>query len=203
MQTDIAAIYPVLARHRNKLVTAEEAVSFVKPGDHVFVGTACATPRTLIRALERLDPPLPDVQLYHFLTTGAVEHEGGVPKTHYRHRSFFIGSDVRVAAAQGLADYIPISLAQVPLLIENGRIPVDVALIQVSLPDEFGYVSLGVSVDVTSAAVQKAGLVIAEINPHMPRTLGDTFIPMNKIGHFILVESPVIEYLHPAAGAVD
>lgn len=202
MKAPIAETHPALARFQSKIVTAEEAVSVLKPGDHVFVGTACATPLALVRALEQLDPPLPDVQLYHFLTTGAVLHEDGIPKTHYRHRSFFIGTDVRAAAARGMADYIPISLAQVPQLIENGRIPVEVALIQVSLPDEFGYVSLGVSVDVTSAAVQKAKSVVAEINPHMPRTLGDTFIPMSRIDHVVPVESPVIEYVHPPAGAV-
>ncbi len=171
MEADAMDRHPAVARYQKKAVSAEEAASMIKPGDRVFIGTACATPLTLIRALERIDPPIPEVQLYHFLTTGAVEHEEGIPKTNYHHHSFFIGSDVRIAAAQGLADYIPISLAQVPQLIENGRIPLDVALIQVSLPDEFGYVSLGVSVDITSAAVQKAKMVIAEINPNMPCTL--------------------------------
>lgn len=203
MQTDIAASrYAVLARHQNKIVTAEEAVSIIKPGDHVFIGTACATPLTLVRALEQIDPPLPDVQLCHYLTDGAVAHENGVPKTHYGHRSFFIGTDMRAAAAVGIADYIPISLAQVPQLIENGRIPIDVALIQVSLPDEYGYVSLGVSVDITLSAAQNAKKVIAEINPHMPRTLGDTFFHLDKIDHLVIVETPVIEYQHPPADAV-
>ncbi len=197
MEIDAMTPYPALARYQKKAVSAEEAVSMIKPGDHVFVGTACATPLALIRALERIDPPVPEVQLYHFLTTGAVEHREGIPKTNYHHHSFFIGSDVRAAAAQGIADYIPISLTQVPQLIENGRISLDVALIQVSLPDEFGYVSLGVSVDITSAAVQKAKMVIAEINPNMPCTLGDSFIHMDKISHFIIADSPVIEYVHP------
>ncbi len=202
MQTDSALQYPMLARYQERIVTADEAVSVIKPGDRVFVGTGCATPVTLVQALERIDPPLPDVQLYHFLTTGAVAHENGAPKTHYRHRSFFIGSDVRVAAALGIADYVPISLAQIPPLIENGRIPIDTALIQTSLPDEFGYVSLGVSIDITLSAAQNAKRVIAEINPHMPRTLGDTFLHLNKIHHLVMVETPVIEYQHPAANAV-
>jgi acyl-CoA hydrolase/GNAT superfamily N-acetyltransferase len=203
MQTDIAASrYPMLARYLKKIVTAEEAVSIIKPGDHVFVGTASATPLTLVRALEQVDPPLPDVQLYHFLTDGAVVQKNGVPKTRYRHRCFFISSDVRMAVALGMADYIPISLAQVPQLIENGRIPIDVALIQVSLPDEYGYVSLGVSVDITLSAVQNAKKVIAEINPCMPHTLGDSFFHLNKIDHLVMVETPVIEYQYPPADAV-
>jgi acyl-CoA hydrolase/RimJ/RimL family protein N-acetyltransferase len=196
MPTDIITRYPVLGRYQGKMSTADEAVSIIKPGYRVFVGTACATPLTLIQALEQIDPPIPDVQLYHFLTTGAVLHKDGMPRTHYRHRSFFIGSDVRIAIAQGIADYIPISLAQVPRLIENGRIPVDVALIQVSMPDEWGYVSLGVSVDITITAAQKAKKIIAEINPNMPRTLGETFIHMDQIDHFVPVETPVIEYRH-------
>jgi len=199
MGSTILERYPTLERHKNKLTSAEEAVSVIQPGDHVFIGTAYATPLGLVQALERIDPPVPEVQLYHFLTTGAVAHEEGMPQTHYPHHSFFIGSDVRAAAALGIADYIPISLAQVPSLIENGRIPVDVALIQVSLPDEYGYVSLGVSVDITSAAVHRARKILAEINPLMPRTLGDTFVPMSRIDHFVPVETPVIEYLHPPA----
>ena len=201
MEPTILERYPTLARHKNKLTSAGEAVSVIKPGDHVFIGTACATPLALVQALERIDPPVPEVQLYHFLTTGAVAHEEGIPQTHYHHHSFFIGSDVRAAAALGIADYIPISLAQVPSLIENGRIPVDVALIQVSLPDEYGYVSLGVSVDITLSAAQNAKKVIAEMNPLMPRTLGDTFLHLDKINHLVLVETPIIEYLHPPVDA--
>jgi len=202
MQKDIATRYPMLARYQDKFVTATQAVSGIAPGNRVFVGTASATPLSLIRALELLDSPPPDVQLCYFLTQGAVRHENGVPKTRYRHRCFFVGSDIRAATAQGIVDYVPISLAQVPRLIENGRIPIDVALIQVSLPDEYGYVSLGVSVDVTSAAAQKAKKVIAEINPNMPCTLGDTFLRIDKIDHLVLVETPVIEYQHLPADEV-
>jgi acyl-CoA hydrolase/RimJ/RimL family protein N-acetyltransferase len=202
MQTDIATRYPMLTRYKNKIVTATQAVSSIAPGNRVFVGSASATPRSLVQALEQLDSPPPDVQLCYFLTQGAVRYENGIPKTRYRHRCFFVGSDIRAATAQGIADYVPISLAQVPQLIENGRIPIDAALIQVSLPDEYGSVSLGVSVDVTYAAVQKAKKVIAEINPNMPCTLGDTFLLIDKIDHLVLVETPVIEYQHPPADAV-
>ena len=202
MQNSITTRYPTLARYEKKIVTAEQAISCIKPGNRVFVGTACATPLSLVNALEQLNPAPPDVQLCHFLTTGAVRHENGMPVTRYRHRSFFVGSDIRIATAQGIADYIPISLAQVPQLIENGRFPIDVALIQVSLPDEYGYVSLGVSIDVTSAAAQKAKRVIAEINPNMPFTLGDTFLHLDNIDHLVFVDTPVIEYKHLPADAV-
>jgi acyl-CoA hydrolase/RimJ/RimL family protein N-acetyltransferase len=188
--------------YESRRTNAEGALAAVRSGDHVFIGTACATPRTLARALERLDRKIEDVQLLHFLTNGAVEFEQGAPRTRFRHKVFFVGSDARELVKRGQADYVPVSLARVPELIENGRIKVDVALIQVSPPDEHGFVSLGVSVDVTRAAVQKARVVLAEVNPHMPRTLGDSFIPVERIAAFVEVDEPVIEYVHQPADAV-
>lgn len=189
----------ILAGLGRKVTTPEEALSGVRPGDRIFVGSACATPRTLIQSLEGLKKNLADVQLFHFLTDGAIPHGEEGPETRFQHKVFFVGTDAREAVKQGKADYIPISIAQVPGLIENGRIGIDVALIQVSLPDEHGFVSLGVSVDIARSAIQEAGLVIAELNPNMPTTLGDTFIPVEQIDHLIEVDSPIIEYLHAPA----
>jgi acyl-CoA hydrolase/GNAT superfamily N-acetyltransferase len=179
-------------------VTASEALRLsLRPGDSVFVGTACATPRHLVAALEALDPAPPGLELLHFLTDRALPHDAqGRATTRYRHRCFFVGNDVRAAVRQGLADYVPLSLARVPGLMAIGRIPVDVALIQVSPPDAEGRVSLGVSVDVTLAAVQRARVVIAEINPAMPRTQGASTLPLGRIHHLVAVDTPVIEYLH-------
>ena len=146
----------------DKITTAAKAVALMRAGEHVFVGTACATPRSLVAALEAHRPWPADVELLHFLTDHAVAPDAtGQPQTNFRHRSFFVGQDMRAAVRQGLADHVPISLARVPKLMAIGRIPVDVALIQVSMPDEFGYVSLGLSVDVIPAAVARARLVIA------------------------------------------
>ena len=184
--------------HQDKLISADAAARLIKPGQRVFVGTACATPRTLLDALEALTQPPVDVQLYYFLTTGAIKCDAeNRVKTHYKHRVFFVGSDVREAVKQGIAEYVPISIARVPQLIRIGRIPVDVALIQVSTPDEFGYVSLGISVDIVAAAVEHAKLVIAEVNPAMPRTMGDSMLHVNRIHKLVQVDSPVIEYVHP------
>lgn len=191
-----------LAGLKEKITTPEDALSVVRPGDRIFVGSACATPRTLIQALEALKTNLDDVQLFHFLTDGAIRHKGGVPETRFKHKVFFVGMDTREAVKQGQADYTPISIAQVPSLIENGGITVDVALVQTTMPDEHGFVSLGVSVDITKAAIGKARTVIAELNPNMPVTLGDTFIPVDQIDHMIVVDTPVIEYLHPPVDAV-
>lgn len=198
------ALDPRLLACADKITTAADAVALIRAGEHVFVGTACATPRSLVAALEAQRPRPADVELLHFLTDHAVAHDAaGQPQTHYRHRSFFVGQDMRAAVRQGLADYVPISLARVPKLMAIGRIPVDVALIQVSMPDEFGYVSLGLSVDVIPAAVARARLVIAEVNPLMPRSMGDSMLHIGEIDRLVPVDTPLIEYQHPAQpGAV-
>lgn len=186
----------------DKIRTPEQAVSIVKSGDSVFIGTACATPRTLVRALEARGDQLSDVKLIHFLTDGAIPMKNGLPNTHFQHKVFFVGSDTREAIKQGKAQYIPISIAQVPRLIENENIPIQVALVQVSPPDPNGYVSLGVSVDITRSAVLKAKTVIAEINPNMPYTLGDSRISIDRIDAAVEVTIPVIEYLHQPLDAI-
>ena len=195
-----AALAPALRAHADKVTTAHEAVRQIKSGDHVFVGTACATPRSLVAALEALKPRPADVELVHFLTDHAVAHDAqGQALTHYRHRTFFVGNDIRAAVKQGMAEYVPLSIARVPGLMAIGRIAVDVALIQVSMPDEFGYVSLGVSVDVIPAAVAKAKFVIAEVNPAMPRSMGDSTLHVSQIHCLVPVNTPVIEYTHAGA----
>ncbi|MBF0304891.1 MAG: GNAT family N-acetyltransferase [Alphaproteobacteria bacterium] len=178
----------------DKAITAAQAALLIRPGDRVFVGTACATPQSLTHALEARDPAPADVALFHFLTTGALPE--GAARSRYRHRTFFVGSDMRELARDGVAEYVPISLAQVPRLVANGRLAADVALIQVSPPDDFGYVSLGVSVDVTAAVVETARLVIAEINPNMPCTMGDSFLHVDRLDHVVMVDRPVLEYAH-------
>ncbi len=185
-----------------KLITAEAAARMVKPGNHVFIGTACATPRTLVHALESLPSPPVDVELLHFITNGAIRHdESGKIASKFRHRAFFVSAEMREAIKQGIAEYVPVSIARVPELFMIGRIPLDVAFIQVSSPDNFGYVSLGVSVDVVAAAVQSAKLVIAEVNPAMPWTMGDSTVHLNQIHHLVEVEARMIEYAHVAADA--
>jgi acyl-CoA hydrolase/RimJ/RimL family protein N-acetyltransferase len=189
---------------RDRQVSAAEAVSVVRSGDRVFVGSACATPRALMEALEQLR--IPGVVLVHFLTdrVGA----GDPPRTRYRHRVFYVGRDVRalhdVRAVReaGLVDYVPLSLEDVPQLFERGQIPLDVAMVQVAPPDPDGTCSLGISVDVTKAAALAARTVIAEVNPAMPRTAGDSRIPVDRIARFVEVQTPVVEYIHESTGEV-
>src|SRR5215207_5730257 len=152
---------------RTRATSAAEAVSSIRPGDHVFVGTACATPQTLVDALERLDKPPAGVVLTHYLADRVGSYE-----THYRHRFFFVGRDIRGTRAPTQLEYLPLSLADAPALLSSGRMPVDVALIQVAPPDADGMCSLGISVDVTRGAALAARRVIAEVNAAMPRTRG-------------------------------
>src|SRR6476469_8839400 len=185
----------------NKLLPAEAAVEVVKPGHRVYVGTACAAPFTLVEALERRKPIPPDVELFHFLTSG-LEPLWVERQSSYRHRCFFVGSDVRALVHSGQAEYVPISLTQIPHLTATGRIRTDVALVQVSTPDEHGFVSLGVSVDIAMSVLRYAKTIVAETNPFMPRTLGDTFLHVDRIDRFVRVERPLAEYVHQPVDAV-
>src|SRR5215207_10019736 len=146
---------------RHRQVSPAEAVSVVRPGDKVFLGSGCATPRSLVDALEQLKRP--GVMLVHFITARSVTDDP--PETYYRHRVFYVGREVRALRQSGRVEYLPLSLADVPRLFHNGQIPLDVAMVQVARPDPDGNCSLGISVDVTKAAVMNARTVIAEVNP--------------------------------------
>ncbi len=183
-----------------RVTTAPKAVWHIKSGDRVFVGTACGAPDTLVLALENQAKELriiKDLQLIHFITDNIrpVTDDGQVTSK-FEHKVFYVGLGDIELIKQGRAHYVPISLSHVPRLIKSGRMPIDVALVQTTVPDQ-GHVSLGISVDITKAAVDKAKMVIAEINPNMPWTCGDTLIPVDKIDHFVEVDEPVKTFSHP------
>jgi len=182
---------------KSRIVSAGEAVASIGPGSHVFVGSACATPRRLVEALERLARPPAGVVLVHFLTDRI--DVGDPPTTAYRHRALYVGSDVRALLGTGQVEYVPVSLPEIPRLLRSGRLHLDVALVQVAPPDPDGTCSLGISVDVTKAAALAARTVIAEVNDAMPRTRGDSRIPADRIHRFVEVDTPVVEYVHPPA----
>jgi acyl-CoA hydrolase/GNAT superfamily N-acetyltransferase len=196
---EIIRTYPALGAYRERIVSPDQAVALVGSGANVYLGSACATPRLLSHALEQSPNPPADVTIYHFLTNGALPSETRSP---YRHVCFFIGSDERASVAAGFAEYVPVRLSQVPRLIENRRIPIDTAFIQVSPPDSSGFCSLGVSVDITAAVVRHARRVIAEINPNMPRTLGGGFVPVDRLDRIVWNDAPVIEYAHAPADEI-
>ena len=188
--------------YSHKYVSAMDVARSIKPGSKIFVGTACATPRSLVNALETMEKPPADLELFHFLTTGMLPVVDGVARSRFAHRSFFVGSDMTDLVNSGSAEYVPLSLTQIPPLIKNGRIRADVALIQVSPPDRQGYVSLGVSVDITMTVARHAKRIVAEVNPNMPRTAGDSFLHVDMIDQLVAVDTPVIEYRHAPADAI-
>jgi acyl-CoA hydrolase/RimJ/RimL family protein N-acetyltransferase len=168
----------------------------------VFVGTGCAAPLTLLQALERQDRPPKGVRLIHVMLSGAPPESYLHGVSSYRHELLFVGSWDRALMGAGRADYVPVSLAEVPGMIRDGRLPIDVALVQVAPPDAEGMCSLGISIDVTKEAIERANRVIAEINPALPRTRGDTRVPVALLDRLVQVPARVTEYVHEPIGDV-
>ncbi|MEO0074590.1 MAG: GNAT family N-acetyltransferase [candidate division WOR-3 bacterium] len=177
---------------KKRIIKPEQAVKAIKSGFRVFIGSACGAPQSLVKALTLA--PAEDVEITQILNLGIVDYAQETLKDKFRTNTFFIGRDLRERVQQGGADYTPIFLSEIPKLFLSGRLPIDVALITVSLPDEHGYCSYGISVDITKPATEAARIVIAEINPNMPRTLGDSFIHLNEIDYVVYSEEPILEY---------
>jgi 4-hydroxybutyrate CoA-transferase len=171
--------------YSSKLTSADEAVKIIKSGDHVSVQPGCAAPLELIRAMVRRKDELENITIYHILIVGELPYIKPGLEKHFKHKAFFMGSNVRKAVQEGRAEFIPIFLSEVPLLYKRGIVPVDVVLINVSPPDEHGFCSFGVDVGTIKTAAEKAKIIIAQINTEMPRTLGDSFIHINKIHHIV------------------
>ncbi|MCP4185917.1 MAG: acetyl-CoA hydrolase, partial [Hyphomicrobiales bacterium] len=164
-----------------KVVDAQEAISRIMRGSRVFIGTGCGEPQHLIRAMVK-DERLQDIMVYQMLSSTLsqfVEDESFIRR--FSLKLFFISQSMRKAAFDGKIDYIPEYLSQIPRLFASHQIGLDAALVQVSPPDKFGYCSLGVSVDITRSAVEHAAVVIAQVNPRMPRTWGDSFVNVGDI----------------------
>jgi len=186
--------------YRQRVTTAEEAVRAVRSGDHVWVHAGCSNPEELVRAMVARAPELRDVEVSHLMTFGNADYAAPEHADSFRHRSLFTGSNVRLAVNEGRADFVPIHLSEIPRLIDSGRLPIDVALLHISPPDEHGFCSFGVGVECTKAAAEKARTVIALVNRRMPRALGDAFIHVSRLTHVVEVDRPVLEL--PQAGQV-
>ncbi len=176
-----------------KVVTEEEAVAKIKRGSRVFIGTGCGEPQHLIHAMVK-DATIQDVMVYQMLSSTFskyVDDPGFMER--FSLKLFFISASLRKAAFEGKIDYLPTYLSQIPRLFATHRIGLDVALIQVSPPDRFGYCSLGVSVDITRSGMENARLVIAQVNSNMPRTLGDSFVHIDSLDYLVLHDEPLVE----------
>ena len=177
-----------------KITNADEAVKIIKSGDRVFVHGASATPKQLILAMTARASELRDVEIVHLHTEGPSDYASPKYVENFRTNALFVGANMREAVNEGVADYIPVFLSEVPGLFRKGILPLDVALVQVSPPDRHGFCSLGTSVDVARAAVQVAKHVIAQINPNMPRTHGDGLIHISNIDSAVVVDDALPEF---------
>ncbi len=179
--------------YNQRVTTAEEAVKVIKSGDRIFLTGNCSIPRTLLAALVGYAPNLEDVEICHALTMGSAEYVKPELQGHLRVNTMFIGGNVRKAVQEGRADFTPVLLSEFPLLFKRGILPLDVAMIHVSLPDEHGFCSLGVEVGLTKTPAESAKVIIAEVNEKMPRTLGDSFIHISRLTHVVPVNYPIPE----------
>lgn len=176
-----------------KKMSLKEALSFIKTGDHIFIGSACGEPQYLVKGLVEMANHLADNEILHVHTLGVAPYTQSIYSNRFRLNAFFVGINAREAVVEGRADYTPVFLSDLPNLISNNIVPIDVALIQVTPPDKHGFCSLGVSVEITKTAAKKAKLVIAQVNKYMPRVFGDSFIHVNNIDIVVEYDEPILE----------
>lgn len=189
--------------YKSKLCSAQEAAKYIKSGDRIYIHSNAAAPESLIDAMVARAAELNSVEIYHLLTLGKARYAAHEFKDNFKVHALFIGPNVRSAVNQGWADYTPVFLSEIPQLFLSGILDLDVCLIQVSPPDSHGYVSYGVSVDCTIAARKRAKIVIAEVNPHMPRTLGRSFVHISRLDHIVEVDRPLPELAVEKSGEVE
>ncbi|HMZ06915.1 MAG TPA: acetyl-CoA hydrolase/transferase C-terminal domain-containing protein [Anaerolineales bacterium] len=173
--------------YQSRVTTAEEAVKVIKSGNRVFLTGNVSVPQKLLMALVAYAPNITDVEVCQALTIGAPDYVSTEMEGHLRVNSMFISANIRKAVQEGRADFTPVLLSEFPLLFKHGILPLDVALIHVSTPDEHGFCSLGVEVGLTKSAAESAKIIIAEVNEKMPRTLGDSFIHVSRLTHIVPV----------------
>ena len=180
--------------YRSRIMPADVALAGVRSGQRVYIHNGCAEPVELVKASPAADPSWRTSRCstwppWGSPTTACPEYEG-----HFRHNALFIGGNVRKAVQEGRADYTPIFLSEIEGLFTSGALPIDVCLLQCTPPDNYGYMSLGPSIDASLTAAQCARHVIVEINDRCPRTLGDTFLHVSRVDAFVETSHPLSEY---------
>lgn len=188
----------IAQQYPDKFATEDTIFGRIHPGNRIFIGTGCGEPQCLVHSLIEFVRAHPkafvDTELLQVWTLGVAPYSDEKFRDNFRQNSFFIGNNSRQAVNQGLADYTPIFLSQVPGLFNRKLVPIDVAIIQTSFPDEHGFMSLGISVDIVKAAVENAALVIAQLNVEMPRIHGDTFLSIDDVDFFLPCDEPLLEF---------
>lgn len=183
--------------YKERCINAEEAVLKIKSGDRVAFGHAVGEPTALIDVMVQNKDKYKNVEIVHMVGMGKGEYCQPGMEEYFWHNSLFVGSPAREPIFNGIGDYTPCYFSEIPSLFTDGYLPLDVAMVQVSPPDKYGFVSLGVSIDYTRTAIENAKLVIAQVNDQMPRTHGDTFVHVSEIDWFVEYSYPIIE-LKPA-----
>ncbi len=189
--------------YQSRLVTADEAVSKIKSGDRVVFGHAVGEPMILVDALIKNKDSYENIEIVHMVAMGKGEYVKPEMAKHFHHNAVFVGGVTREAVSEGRADYTPCFFHEVPRLFKEGYLPVDVALIQISSPDDHGFCSFGVSCDYTKPAAECAKLVIAQVNENMPRTMGDAFIHISDIDCIVEASIPLVELKPPRITEVE
>lgn len=183
--------------YKKKCCSIEEAVSVVKSNDRVYISGNAATPFQLMKGLARRKDELDNVEISHVLLIGDDPLSKPGTEGHFRHNSLFVGPADRAAVNEGRADYIPVFLYEIPRLFYSGLIPIDVAFMHLSPPDEHGFMSYGVECLASKAAAETAKIVVAQINEKMPRTLGDSFIHISRVNKIVEIYSELPELQIP------
>jgi len=187
--------------YQSHVTTAEEAVRSIKSGNRIFMTGNVSVPQKLLAALVNYAPNLKDVEICQALSVGSADYVKPEMEGHLRVNSLFISANIRKAVQEGRADFTPVLLSEFTLLFKNRILPVDVAMVHVSPPDEHGFCSLGVEVGLTKSPAESAKIIIAEVNEQMPRTLGDSFLHVSRLTHIVPVNYPISEL--PMGGEGD
>ncbi len=184
-------------KYKEKIVPAKVAISKIRRGTRIFLGTGCGVPYHLVQELGNSANQMCDNEIVALFTLGNTPSASPKFQSQFRHNTFFVSENIREAVRDGRADYTPAYLSDIPIFFNTGRIPLDVALVQVSPPDEYGYCSLGISVDVTKTGVDNADLVIAQVNENMPVTRGDSYVSVRDIDYLVPYTEPLLEFESP------
>ena len=179
--------------YKSRVVTPQEAVRAVQSGNRIFLTGNVSVPQKVLAALVEYAPQLENVEICQALTVGSADYVSPAMEGHLRVNSIFISDNIRKAVHEGRADFTPVMLSEFPLLFKRGLLPLDVAMIHVSPPDEHGFCSLGVEVGLTKTPAESAKIIIAEVNEQMPRTLGDSFIHVSRLNYIVPVDYPISE----------
>ncbi len=191
-------------KYKAKTLDASGAIKKIKRGARIFLGTGCGVPYHLVQGLAKNAGQMADNEIVHLLTLGDTPSADPKFQSQFRHNTFFVSTNIRDAVADGRADYSPIMLSDIPRLFRSGKMPLDVAMIQVSPPDDHGFCSLGISVDITKSGAESADLVIAQVNRNMPVTLGNSFINVRDIDYLVPYDEPLREFgPDPADETID